>query len=321
MAAAARLPDATVRLPVHAGDGPEFESTGNQPSSIGFDAAAPGRLAAPDRPFIPLPAMTGSPSRPFANRIVLITGASAGIGEACARAFAREGARLVLAARRRERLEALTPSLLELGAPEVISHTLDVRDRGAVIDWIAQLAASGHIPDVLVNNAGLSRGLSPLHEGEFRDWDEMIDTNVKGLLHVTRVLLPHMIEQGRGHVINLGSTAGHIVYPGGNVYNATKFAVRALTEALNLDLVGTPIRVSSVDPGLVETEFSIVRFRGDEERARRVYEGLEALTAADIAEIVRYVASAPPHVNIVQTVVYPTAQRSPWLIAREPEHP
>jgi len=260
--------------------------------------------------------MSSSKRTPLSERLVLITGASAGIGASCARVFADEGSRLILAARRSKLLEAMVPDLVSRGAPDVSIAEVDVRDRDRVAEWTRTLLEAGSIPDVLINNAGLSRGLAPLQEGEIGDWEEMIDTNVKGLLYITRALLPHMVERNAGHVINLGSTAGHLVYPGGNVYNATKFAVRALTEAMNLDLVGTRVRVSSIDPGLVETEFSRVRFRGDSERADRVYEGLTPLTPDDIADIVRYVAAAPPHVNILQTVVYPTDQRSPMVIHR-----
>lgn len=244
----------------------------------------------------------------------MITGASAGIGLATAEAFAPMGARLVLAARRLERLEDLADRLRESHGCQVQSYALDVRDREQVEDFTAKLATDGLTPDILVNNAGLSRGLDPIHEGSIRDWEEMIDTNVKGLLYLTRGILPGMVARDSGHVINVGSIAGHWVYPQGNVYNATKFAVRALTEGMNLDVVGTGVRISSVDPGLVETEFSRVRFRGDEERAARVYQGYTPLTPADIAEVILFVANAPPHVNVFQTVVYPTDQRSPTVL-------
>lgn len=244
----------------------------------------------------------------------MITGASAGIGLATAEVFAPMGARLVLAARRLERLEDLGARLREAHGGQVQSYALDVRDRGQVEEFTAKLAADRLAPDILVNNAGLSRGLDPIHEGSIRDWEEMIDTNVKGLLYLTRGILPGMVARDSGHVINVGSIAGHWVYPQGNVYNATKFAVRALTEGMNLDVVGTGVRISSVDPGLVETEFSRVRFRGDEERAAKVYQGYTPLTPADIAEVILFVANAPPHVNVFQTVVYPTDQRSPTVL-------
>ncbi len=250
------------------------------------------------------------------GKTVLVTGAGAGIGEACARAFAAAGCRLVLIGRRVERLVALADGLQKEHGSESHLEGLDVRDRAAVTDFTARLPALGFDPDILVNNAGLSRGLDPLHEGEVDDWEEMIDTNLKGLLYVTRGILPRMVERNSGHIINLGSSAGHVVYPKGNVYNATKFAVRALTEGISLDLVGTQVRVSSVDPGLVETEFSEVRFRGDTRRAEAVYRGYTPLRAEDIADLVLYIANAPPHVNILQTVVYPTDQRNPFVLHR-----
>lgn len=255
------------------------------------------------------------------DRWTLVTGASAGIGEACARKFAERGARLVLWARRSRRLERLAEELFEAHGTEVEVAPVDVRDRRAVGDSAVDLVARGRVPDVLVNNAGLAAGLAPLQEGKPIDWDRMIDTNVKGLLNVSRAFLPHMIERGTGHVVNIGSTAGHQVYPGGNVYNATKYAVRALTEGMNLDVAGTSIRVSSVDPGFVKTEFSVVRFHGDEERAEAVYEGFQPLRAEDVADAVCYVAGAPPHVNVVDLVIVPTAQRNVYVVDREPDAP
>jgi serine 3-dehydrogenase len=235
-----------------------------------------------------------------------------------ARAFAASGAHLQLAARRAEPLEALASELRAMHGVDVETRVLDVRERDAVEVWVAELAAAGRIPGILINNAGLSRGTEPIHEGRIDGWEEMIDTNIKGLLYMSRAILPHMVALGRGHVIHLGSVAGDVVYPGGNVYNATKFAVKALTDGMNLDLAGTPIRISSVDPGLVETEFSEVRFRGDIDRARKVYEGMTPLTPNDVAEVVRYVASAPPHVNLFRTVLYPTDQRNAYVVHRRP---
>jgi 3-hydroxy acid dehydrogenase/malonic semialdehyde reductase len=260
--------------------------------------------------------MKSRPAHPLEGARVLITGASSGIGQACARAFAAEGCALLLAARRAPRLAALATELRNTHGVDVQTHVLDVRDRQAVEDWTEALAKTGHIPDVLVNNAGLSRGLDLFHEASIDGWEEMIDTNVKGLLFMSRAIVPHMVERGTGHVIHIGSVAGDTVYPKGHVYNATKFAVRALTEGMNLDLVGTRIRVSSVDPGLVETEFSEVRFGGDADRARTAYEGYTPLSPDDVAEVVRYVASAPPHVNLFRTVLYPTDQRNPYVLHR-----
>jgi serine 3-dehydrogenase len=247
---------------------------------------------------------------------VLITGASAGIGEACARAFAGAGARLILAARRAERLASLAAELEREHGTESHWVSLDVRDPGVVTRVLEDLPAEWAEIDVLVNNAGLSRGLDPLQEGELRDWEEMIDTNVKGLLYVTRAVLPGMVERGRGHVIDIGSTAGHEVYPGGNVYCATKHAVRAITQGLRQDLLGTGVRVSEVDPGMVETEFSLVRFRGDEDRAERVYEGFRPLGAEDVAEAVLWCATRPAHVNVDEIILKSVDQASSTRVAR-----
>jgi serine 3-dehydrogenase len=170
---------------------------------------------------------------------------------------------------------------------------------------------------VILNNAGLASGFDPIHEGDYDDWDRMIDTNVKGLLNVTRELLPHMVARGTGHVVNIGSTAGHQVYPKGNVYNASKFAVKALTEGINLDVAGTKVRVSSVDPGFVHTEFSRVRFHGDDERAEGVYQGFDPLTADDVADCVHFVVTRPPHVNVFDMVLLPTAQRNVYVLQRD----
>jgi 3-hydroxy acid dehydrogenase / malonic semialdehyde reductase len=250
------------------------------------------------------------------GKLILITGASSGIGAACARRFAAAGARLALWARRRDRLEALAR---ELGASPDAARLaqVDVRDRTAVNRAATALAAAGDVPDILINNAGLASGLAKLQEGDPEDWDRMIDTNLKGLLNVTRALLPHMIARARGHIVNIGSTAGHQTYPMGNVYNATKFGVRALTEGMNLDVAGTPLRVSSVDPGFVETEFSEVRFHGDRQRAKTVYEGFTPLSADDVADTIAYVVNLPEHVNILDVVVVPTAQRNVYIVDRQ----
>jgi len=252
----------------------------------------------------------------ISGKTILITGASAGIGAACARRFAAEGAHLALWARRRERLDALAAELAKAHGVTVRVEQVDVRDRGAVDRAARALLAAGPAPDVLLNNAGLASGLALVQDGDLEDWDRMIDTNVKGLLFVTRAMLPAMIARGRGHVVNIGSTAGHQVYQKGNVYNATKFAVKALTEGINLDVAGTPIRVSSVDPGFVETEFSLVRFHGDAARAGATYQGFRALSGDDVADTISYVVNLPEHVNILDVIVVPAAQRSVHLVDR-----
>ncbi len=244
------------------------------------------------------------------DKIVCITGASAGIGAACAAAFAEQGTALVLSARRLERVEALAQSLREQYGARVHTGRLDVRNQKEVEEFFGSLPPEWREIEILVNNAGLSRGLDKLQEGKILDWDEMIDTNIKGLLYVSRAVVPGMVQRNRGHVFNLGSIAGHQVYPGGNVYCATKFAVDALNQGLRMDLLGTAVRVTSVAPGLVETEFSEVRFRGDTERAAKPYENLQPLCADDIAEIILFCATRPPHVNILETIVLPTDQAS-----------
>lgn len=253
----------------------------------------------------------------LASRTVFITGASSGIGEACAWAFARAGARLILCARRLDRLTHLAAELKREFSTESRIFELDVRSSEAVQEAIAGLPEEWRAIDVLVNNAGLSRGLDPIQEGSLQDWDEMIDTNVKGLLYVSRAVLPSMVARRSGHVINIGSIAGHEVYPKGNVYCATKHAVGAITRGMLLDLNGTGIKVSTVDPGLVETEFSIVRFHGDTERANNVYKGLLPLTPSDVADGVLYCASLPPHVNVAEMVLMPTAQASATVVHRQ----
>lgn len=236
------------------------------------------------------------------DRQVLITGATSGIGLACARAFAALGASLTVTGRRAERLESLANDLT--GSITVVPF--DVTDRAATQAALQDLPP----PDVVVNNAGLASGLGPLHEGDFADWDAMLDTNVKGLLNVSRTVLPAMVQRGTGHVINIGSIAGHEVYPGGAVYCASKHATDALTKGMRQDLIGTGVKVSTVDPGMVETEFSIVRFGGDTDRASKVYEGVDALTAEDVAEAVVWIADRPAHVQIAEVIILPAAQVS-----------
>lgn len=244
------------------------------------------------------------------DMIVFVTGASSGIGQSCAHAFADAGARLLLCARRKERLDSLAEELRAKYGADVFTLQLDVRDRPAVEKAVAELPAEWKDIDILVNNAGLARGFDKLHEGDVNDWEEMIDTNVKGLLWVSRCVIPGMVARSRGHIINIGSIAGHDPYPKGSVYNATKFAVDAITRALRMDLVDTPLRVSSVDPGLVETEFSLVRFHGDTERAKNVYTDIDVCSPDDIADAVLYCATRPPHVSINEIIIMPTAQAS-----------
>jgi len=251
------------------------------------------------------------------GKIVFITGASAGIGAATALAFASEGARLLLAARRAGKLAEVASLALERGAPAVHSIDLDVRDHRAVQNAIDSLPEAWAEIDVLVNNAGLSRGLDKLYTGKIEDWEEMIDTNVKGLLYVTRAVVPGMVVRGRGHVVNLGSTAGELTYPNGAVYCATKAAERSINDGLRQDVLGTPIRVTSVDPGMVETDFSLVRFHGDQDRAANVYKGVKPLTPEDIAEVIVWVSGRPAHVNIARVTLTPVQQANSLLFHRE----
>ena len=250
---------------------------------------------------------------PLHDQTVFITGASSGIGAACARAFARAGARLLLCARRRDRLDGLADELVD-----VATHpfALDVTDADAVAEALGALPDDWKAVDVLVNNAGKALGLEKVYEMDRADLEGMIDTNVKGLLYVTQAVVPGMVARGRGHVINIGSTAGHEVYPGGAVYCATKHAVGAITQGLKKDLHGTPVRVSTVDPGMVETEFSVVRFHGDEARAADVYADVAPLTGADVADAVVYCATRPPHVNVSEVILMPVAQSSATMVHR-----
>jgi len=246
--------------------------------------------------------------------IVCITGASSGIGAACAEEFARAGASLLLVARRKDRLDVLAGRLKSEYSVPVHTLCIDVRDCEMVEHGFSSLGTDWKQIEILLNNAGLSRGLSKLHEGSIQDWEEMIDTNVKGLLYVSRSVLPGMVSRNRGHIINIGSIAGHQTYPGGNVYSASKFAVVGLTRSLKMDLLGTPIRVTNVEPGLVRTEFSEVRFRGDFDRAAKIYEGYKPLEPADVAEIVLFCATRPAHVNLLEVLVVPTDQASATMV-------
>lgn len=233
---------------------------------------------------------------------------------ACATAFARNGARLLLWARRADRLEELASSLREAHGTDVYTQVVDVRDRAAVEQAISDLPAPWQTIDVLVNNAGLSRGLEPIHEGRYDNWDEMLDTNVKGLLNVTRTILPGMVGRAQGTIINIASIAGLQPYRGGNVYSASKAAVRMLSQSMQLDLNGTGIRVCNIDPGLVETEFSEVRFRGDKDRAATVYKGYTPLHANDIADAALWVATRPQHVSIQDMLITPTDQATTTVV-------
>lgn len=241
---------------------------------------------------------------------VIITGASSGIGRACAEAFAEIGCHLSLWARRQDRLADLAAQLTSSHGIHVHTAVVDVRDLVAVRRTVAELPAPFQAPDVLVNNAGLSRGLVPLQEGRIDDWEEMIDTNIKGLLYVTRSLLPNMIERGSGLVVNIASIAGIQPYRGGNVYGATKAAVKMISDSLQIDVNGTGVRICNIDPGLVETEFSEVRFHGDAERAATVYKGYQPLSGRDIADCVIFAATRPAHVSIQDILITPTAQAS-----------
>ena len=251
------------------------------------------------------------------GKIVFVTGASSGIGAATALVFAAEGARLLLAARRAGKLAEVAARALERGATDVHSISLDVRNRRAVQSAIDELPPEWAEIDVLVNNAGLSRGLDKLYMGKIEDWEEMIDTNVKGLLYLSRAVVPGMVARGRGHVINLGSVAGEMTYPNGAVYCATKAAERAINDGLREDVLGTSVRVTSVDPGMVETDFSLVRFHGDAERAAKVYKGLTPLTPEDVADVILWAVSRPDHVNIARVVLTTVHQANALLFHRE----
>jgi 3-hydroxy acid dehydrogenase/malonic semialdehyde reductase len=250
-------------------------------------------------------------------KIALITGATAGIGEATAELFAREGYNLILTGRRTDRLDKLAAHLNKKYNVEVAVSSFDVRNRDEVVENLEGLPAKWKKVNVLINNAGLSQGLDPIDKGDMDDWDRMIDTNVKGLLYVTKIVSNWMITNGHGHIVNLGSIAGKEVYANGNVYCASKHAVDALNQAMRIDLLPHGIKVTAVHPGAVETEFSVVRFKGDEKRAKKVYEGFDALSADDVAETIWFAVSRPAHVNINELVVMPTAQANAGTIFRK----
>ena len=250
------------------------------------------------------------------NKIVFITGATSGIGLGCARKFAANGDKLILTGRNATRLSEISGELKAQGA-QVVTLKFDVRDRDAAQEAIESLPAEWSKIDVLVNNAGLALGLEPEYEGDFNDWDGMIDTNIKGLLTMTRLIVPGMIERNSGHIINIGSVAGDAAYAGGNVYCATKAAVKALSDGLRIDVANTSVRVTNLKPGLVETNFSNVRFHGDTDRAAKLYQGIKPLTGDDIADVAVYAANAPAHVQIAEVLILATHQASGSVIVRK----
>ncbi|WP_294748777.1 SDR family oxidoreductase [uncultured Prevotella sp.] len=250
------------------------------------------------------------------NKTVLITGATSGIGLACARKFAENGDRLILTGRNEHILAKIRKELTARGT-QLMTLAFDVRDRQKAKKFIDELPEEWKEIDVLVNNAGLALGLEPEYKGDFDDWETMIDTNIKGLLTMTRLVVPGMVQRNRGHIINVGSVAGDAAYAGGNVYCATKAAVKALTDGLRIDVADTAIRVTNLKPGLVETNFSNVRFKGDEERAKKLYTGIKPLTGDDIADVAVYAANAPEHVQIAEVLILATHQASGSVIVRK----
>lgn len=250
------------------------------------------------------------------NKTVLITGATSGIGLACAKRFAENGDRLILTGRNEQRLAEINKQLVEKGT-QVLTLVFDVRDREKARTMIHDLPAEWQTIDVLVNNAGLALGLEPEYQGNYDDWETMIDTNIKGLLNMTRLVVPGMVERNCGHIINIGSVAGDAAYAGGNVYCATKAAVKALTDGLRIDVADTAIRVTNLKPGLVETNFSNTRFHGDNERAANVYKGIKPLTGDDIADVAVYAANAPAHVQIAEVLILATHQANGSVIVRK----
>lgn len=251
------------------------------------------------------------------DKVVFISGATSGIGKACAFAFANEGAKLIICARRKNKLDVVADDIKKRYGVKVCAIELDVRNRADVENAIANLSDEWKKINVLVNNAGMGRGLGKIYDDNPDGWEEMIDTNVKGLLYVTRFILPGMVERQSGHIINIGSIAGRETYPGGAVYCASKHAVTSITRGLRLDTLGKNVRISTVDPGLVKTNFSVVRFYGDEKKAKNAYKGYTPLAPEDVADAVIYVATRPPHVNIAEMIVFPTAQASSMHVHKE----
>lgn len=252
----------------------------------------------------------------LSDKVILITGASSGIGQACAQYFAAQGARLILSARRVDRLEALAQELSHQHNKEHYILPLDIRHKAMVKKQLEILPAELKAIDILINNAGLALDTLPLNQGIDDNWDTMIDTNIKGLLYVSREVLPGMLERGYGHIVNIGSIAGHECYPNGNVYSATKFAVHAISKSMRLDLLGSPVRVTEIAPGAVETEFSEVRWN-DKQKAKDFYKSFQPLLAQDIADAVMYCITRPPHVDIEEMIIMPTTQASANHISRK----
>lgn len=250
------------------------------------------------------------------NKLVVITGATSGIGKACAYLYAKNGANIVITGRRAERLSEIKEDIEKKYKVKVHPYCFDITDRDACEKFGLSLRENNLYPYFFINNAGLAKGLAPLQDGNIDDWEEMVNTNILGFLYAAKAMLPLMIEKNEGCIINLGSIAGSQVYPGGNVYNATKFAVRALNQAMNMDLLKTNIRVSTIEPGAVETEFSLVRFNQDKEKADNVYKGFKPLTAEDIADIIYFMTTISENINIQHLMVTPTAQRSASLFNR-----
>ena len=251
------------------------------------------------------------------NKTILITGASSGIGAGCARKFASEGARVILNSRSVDKLKSLAQELKDKYGTDCYVMPFDVCDRKAASAALEALPDEWKSIDVLINNAGLAVGVDKEHEGNLDEWDVVIDTNIRALLSMTRLVVPGMVERGRGHIINIGSIAGDAAYPGGSVYCASKAAVKALSDGLRIDLVDTPLRVTNIKPGLVETNFSVVRFRGDKDKADNVYKGIHALTGDDIAEVAYFAASAPEHMQVAEILVMPTNQATGTIVSKK----